>query len=158
MADVFDTLAPTEEKGVDISLSIMPNKRDIFDTLSPTKDRTKIPGGPPAGGDVFDRLTPARSTEEMIAIEGGGLKAPGEYTGTWWKDILPSLADPGVWMDPANIGAALGIKPAQKALGAAGEAVLPKSARILGQATTDVAPAVEEAVTSTVAPPVTPKI
>src|SRR6266850_234711 len=66
--------------------------------------------------DIFDRITSERTTEDMIAIEGGGLKAPGEYTGSWWKDVLPSLLDPGVQMDPANIGAVVGAKAIQPRL------------------------------------------
>src|SRR5262247_1373617 len=89
-----DLAAPAEEQGVDIQLSISPKgaapKRSPFADLAAT-----------AGG---------RTTAEMLEIEGGGLKAPGEYTGSWWKDIIPSLFDPGVWMDPSNILAGLGTR------------------------------------------------
>src|SRR6266478_9090138 len=97
-----------QETGVDLSLSIMPKppvKRSPFPDM-PEQEKTS------PFADMADMG--ARSTEEMIAIEGGGLKAPGDYTGSWWKDILPSLFDPGVWMTPEYQGALRLTKPLQR--------------------------------------------
>src|SRR5262245_16430254 len=70
----------------------------------------------PTGKDLWQEAANEYRTQEALRIEGGGLKAPGEYTGSWWKDILPSVFDPGVWLDPANILAGLGTSAIVKRL------------------------------------------